>query len=446
MDILRFMKDSIGGAFDPDVLIGHITGFYAQDRELEVSSQSQKAIDVLKNIGLVYSIPESDHPNVLHISVAGYREMQCTLEDDFLIRQRHFSGLVSALRGELRTIRGSDLREWQDSAHQVISDYVGPELASKIQLQALNTEWWDYDECLENIRKEYSCAKPTSFNARPAAGEIALRIQKIALKWDGFTYRGRRILEPSLMHWLEQFTDDEKPFMLRLLEFFLPISASQARDLMTLFHWRIEQSLQKMRPNLLVSAFGSPSKSGSTYARMFQQERKESVWSASFDQLVGHLSNADYDGLVFVDDVIGSGANATELLEDLNIAAGPQLTKTGQHVFLCAMVATEAGLDFVRDRAVRMPFPVEVLHFYTMNKCFDSEAKLFDTDENNEVAKKIAAEKGGKVFADEPLGFRDGQMLVALFDNCPDNTLPIFASVPDHNSELKHWVPLFPRI
>jgi hypothetical protein len=46
---------------------------------------------------------------------------------------------------------------------------------------------------------------------------------------------------------------------------------------------------------------------------------------------------------------------------------------------------------------------------------------------------------GDELWAMHPLGYKDGQLLLSLFHNTPDNTLPVFWA------ESANWQPIFKR-
>ena len=54
---------------------------------------------------------------------------------------------------------------------------------------------------------------------------------------------------------------------------------------------------------------------------------------------------------------------------------------------------------------------------------------------------KVKPTKIPQLAAKHQLGYGDGQLLLGLFHNTPDNTLPIFW----FNEEGKEWYPIFKR-
>ena len=106
---------------------------------------------------------------------------------------------------------------------------------------------------------------------------------------------------------------------------------------MTVIHQRVRRSLvhqvsggERVRRDLLLSSFGKPSKSASSYARMYAQENHVSTQNvAEFAQISQYLSSDDgLKGLVFVDDIIASGQTAIECLDRLERQSGDVLAQT----------------------------------------------------------------------------------------------------------------------
>jgi hypothetical protein len=464
MDLLRLMKDLPGGLFPPDVLISQICSFFPPEYEDALTDSVSAAIIYLQKNNLVYSDPDSTYPDDLILTPTAQLKKLCTSEDSLVTKTRHLSNAVAALRNKLIELQSQldpkefcgGLLEWRDRAAQIISLYAGPKRCAPLsryqpmcsRQDSLILFFDDLEQLqhiLTDIHREYSCAPPHQFAPPKSKQEFDKRLVSVALRWDRFTYQGRPVSAPSISAWINQFESDERSFMLRLVEKFEPISHSSARSRMGFMNWTIAQKLNKKRPYLLISAFGHPGKSGSGYARMFAQERWADVETCTFDEISDYLESSKFDALVFFDDVIGSGDNAEELLGRLSEKYDVVLTQTKIKVIICSMFASVVGLQKARILAQKANFAVDIEALFKVEKCFESDCGVFDSKDDYAKAKDIALKKGLGLRSKHPLGHKGGQMLLAFPDNCPDNTLPIFNAIPSESSELKDWIPLFPR-
>jgi len=149
---------------------------------------------------------------------------------------------------------------------------------------------------------------------------------------------------------------------------------------------------------------------------------------------------------VFIDDICGSGSQARgylgKLVKDLKIV-NPQA-----EVSYFMLFGTEKGVKNVK--ALGIFDRVEAV--FTIDDSFrafsrDSRYYKYVPDRTaikRLFARSVAETKGallvhGTVNETYPLGWADGQLLLALFHNTPDNTLPIFWG------ETSNWFPIFKR-
>lgn len=142
---------------------------------------------------------------------------------------------------------------------------------------------------------------------------------------------------------------------------------------------------------------------------------------------------------IFIDDFCGSGTQASEYLDEIvkNVKAEDNTIE----VSYLTLFATTAGLDVVRK--LRVFNTVEsVFCLDDTFKAFSEDSRYFNNPPDNEIEKvfseKIAREYGSTLEV-EPLGYKNGQLLLGLFHNTPDNSLPIFWS------ETNNWKPIFKR-
>jgi hypothetical protein len=138
----------------------------------------------------------------------------------------------------------------------------------------------------------------------------------------------------------------------------------------------------------------------------------------------------------------GSGAQAeeysAEILEDL------KRLKPDAHVAYLSLFATSEGLRYVRNRT-RFDSADCIFELDESFKCFEAGSRYFQPPVDNidaDFARQMCLKYGRRLFPIHPLGYRNGQLLLGLHHNTPDNTLPIFWG--DESSSIA-WSPIFKR-
>ena len=187
---------------------------------------------------------------------------------------------------------------------------------------------------------------------------------------------------------------------------------------------------ERVRKDLLLSSFGKPSKSASSYARLYAQENHVSSQNvAEFAQIRQCLSSDEsLKGLVFVDDIIASGQTVIECLNRLEQESGDVLARRQIRVFIGSICAFSGGVDAIEQRCRTLTFKVEVEPCDLLtesDRCFSESSTAFTSAGDREKAREIAWMYGKKLVKNAPLGYKDGQLLVVFPDNCPNNSLPI---------------------
>jgi hypothetical protein len=198
---------------------------------------------------------------------------------------------------------------------------------------------------------------------------------------------------------------------------------------------------------------GNPAESGTHLLYYFRQENRlpKRIFVQQHSLLSGPVTDpktvilpTDLKRLVFVDDLCGSGTQARDysrtLLQDIQtVAKRENRSIEFQYLVLFGTedgmkrVATETSYDIVRAVS-------EIDQTY---KTFGSDSRVFrkpmsgiDAKESEKVSRKY----GEELWKDWPVGFDDGQLLLAFHHNVPDNSLPILWFDEDPK-----WRPAFPR-
>lgn len=273
-------------------------------------------------------------------------------------------------------------------------------------------------------------------------------------------YQGKEVTPVNVRAWLNQFEYDntEQRLMFNILQHVKFYGEPLIREKMQGLHQNVQQDIARRgvarpasrrarRTDILLSSFGPPSKSGSSYARLYANENKIAYASEiSFADIPPTLNSNDHvEAIVFVDDIIASGDSTIEYLSELNEKCGELLKEKQVKVFISAICGLYIGIEKLKNAIEKVPFEAEVFvsdDLTKTNQCFSDESEIFPSPQDREKAKGIALEIGKQIEKKIPLGFQDNQLLVVYYDNCPNNTLPILWK--ESTGKIK-WTPLFKR-
>lgn len=157
------------------------------------------------------------------------------------------------------------------------------------------------------------------------------------------------------------------------------------------------------------------------------------------------LTDRSIKRYVFIDDLCGSGTQASIYLRP--IVDSVKKSNPNAVVSYFMLFGTKTGIE--RIQGLRLFDSVDaVFTIDTSFKAFSSDSRYFadlshfaseHAAQLDKDFSKTTAEKYGLPLFDPALGYGDGQLLLGLFHNTPDNTLPIFWS------EENGWEPVFKR-
>jgi len=287
--------------------------------------------------------------------------------------------------------------------------------------------------------------------------------------------------------WLSNFEDldddtreKEKINMLYLLSKFMYFGNSEVRQLLLalyrdLFKYPIIASIRKrngdtrdlhlieaeFKQELNATRFlgvGNPSESGVHLLYYFRQEAKLSkehfintseIFSTNkVDEVIGgisrtylktNLKDSHIKRYIFIDDFCGSGSQAKSYLKE--VVQNIKFENSTAEVSYFMLFGIEKGVESVRS--LNIFDKVEAV--FTVDdtfKAFSPNSRYFKVHIDDQIEKdysKITASKYGKTLFYPPLGHDNCELLIGLFHNTPDNSLPIFWSEKDG------WKPIFKR-
>ncbi|CAN7721473.1 hypothetical protein LJR009_002312 [Bosea sp. LjRoot9] len=291
------------------------------------------------------------------------------------------------------------------------------------------------------------------------------------------TWHGR-ILEPDINRWVAQFTksadvaDDEQLHALYLLGNFIYFGQNEIRELLKSLYrdlyrtpaihtirksngdtadWNVlEKEFHKHQNATRFLGVGNPSESGVHLLYYFRQENNlprtlfihsHQVFSrdTSTDIPTLRLRDEDINTYVFIDDLCGSGTQASDYSKDIVVPL--RKLKPDVRIHYVVLFATTGGLQAIRDLGQYD----NVSAVYELDQSFCSlepESRIFshpNTPFDRDKIKNTCLKHGSSLWATHPLGYKNGQLLLGFNHNTPDNSLPIFWR------ETSTWRPIFKR-
>ena len=270
--------------------------------------------------------------------------------------------------------------------------------------------------------------------------------------------------------WLENFKEEERIFAMFLLSKFMYFDNETIRELMQrvyedlyrrpiIYEIRkankltkdgrlIEDEFKKRLDRTRFLSIGNPSESSAHLLYFFRQEnRLERDLFINAHQLYTHTVNGDLlvaktvvaniDRIVVLDDFCGSGSQATTF--DIEFVVNLKKDKPEIKIDYYSLFAIEKGLKKIKELHYDRADAVFVLD--NSYKCFSTDSRFFSSEEKDikDACNKICSRYGRKLEPRNPLGYKNGQMLLGFHHNTPNNSLPVFWS------EKKSWNPMFKR-
>lgn len=273
-------------------------------------------------------------------------------------------------------------------------------------------------------------------------------------------YRGERISETRLKAWLHQFTDGEHRryaflLMRRLLSegYFRPDAfpglASELRKNVVgspagRFQ-RLDRSGRLSNFYLLQhGALGASATSVlSDYSKQFKVTKTRNVITMEAFAKLCRNDAGETNVALILDNFSGTGdqlsASADELVTILDEQADPLWRDHVVIVVGAALVSSH--IRWQSDNVVSYTAYGRLLP--PSLKAFSPEAEIFEGGNERNRAKDLMETIGRSLVPNAPLGYGGTALLVSTYNNCPNNTLPIFWSTGSFAGA--RWLPLFER-
>ncbi|EOG7789433.1 phosphoribosyltransferase-like protein [Vibrio fluvialis] len=275
-------------------------------------------------------------------------------------------------------------------------------------------------------------------------------LSELVQKWD--LYKGQRIEMAHVRAWLNQFQNNkEKKVAFKLLENISFYGEKVIREKLSVIHEAIRRKVvyshkksQKVRKDILISCFGTASKSGASILRMYASENKVTTHNIhNFDDIKRNIeSNKEINAIVFIDDILATGNSIIEGIEKLKLQCGEIIHERGIVVVIGVICGMSDGYENILSQDFGFEIETVVCDIFpTECKVFSETSEIFREREERQYAQSICTKYGAQLQKMHPLGYQDSQLLVVFKDNCPNNSLPVLWS----SSSRPKWIPLFNR-
>lgn len=301
-----------------------------------------------------------------------------------------------------------------------------------------------------------------------------------------------RALKPQIEEWLSNFTADlDKTYALYLLSRLMYFNSSNMRNLLkalyrdlyrypiiekirrenenTLDENIIETEFKKMLSKTRFLGVGNPSESGVHLLYYFRQENNipkhlfvntDDVSERHSDGTISLRSNfIDAEHFVFIDDLCGSGKQATTDTNVKRCVSDLRALKPMAHISYLMLFGLSDGINHIQNSEL-YDYVQALIELDDSYKCFSNNSRYFINNlYDKTTAQDIAYRYGYELMSDyarslgcdsvkqdqiakkHALGFNNCQLLLSMHHNTPDNTLPIIW----FNEIEGLWNPIFKR-
>ena len=271
-------------------------------------------------------------------------------------------------------------------------------------------------------------------------------------------YRGRQVLVDDLRSWLDQFGDYHRQRLalpvVQSLRFYDQLAV---RSMFRTAHHSIQRDLkesgreyvtvgrQRKKSHILVSYLDGPFKSGAKFGALYVEENE--IFKANAverGRLLEELTRRDdVQAVVFVDDCVGTGKQASAGLGEFITDCSDVVASNGIAVYFVPAVGFDLGLAHIRRSVQRASIKVNVQACEVLmdaDRCFTAKSTVYSDSDTRQAARDLLYEIGSHLEKSHPLGYEGGEALVVFSEGCPNNTLPALWK------DSRNWKPLFPRL
>jgi hypothetical protein len=244
----------------------------------------------------------------------------------------------------------------------------------------------------------------------------------------------------DVLKWLMQFDNEDIDLAVRIVKSLNVIGFDDLNTSLSIAYSKLERAaIDRKSPisrkNTLFAGIGESGKSGAMMGYNFRVINDIPEENFLTDESLKYLEQGCIDNIVLIDDVIGTGDQATEEIKKLTEKITPFGVK---NIFMLTAVGMGIGIKkILKDTKAHVFSAFEYSDLDTA-KNLDS---LFYEGVSHESRIKMQArlEYYGKVASEWPLGYGGIGAFISFYYNTPNISLPLIWS--SRNS----WIPLFKR-
>jgi hypothetical protein len=275
-------------------------------------------------------------------------------------------------------------------------------------------------------------------------------ISNLVKQWD--LYRGQKISDNQVRDWLNQFqSNKEKVIAFELLKSISFYSEAKIREKLSVIHEAIRRKIvfsreksKKVRKDILISCFGTASKSGATTLRMYASENKITTHNIkNFSDIKKTITNdSNISAIVFIDDMLATGGSIISGLGELEKQCGDLISSRNIVVIVGVICGMSDGVENLENETFSFDVESVICDILPVeSKVFSEQSEVFKDESERNFALTVCNKYGTQLQKMHPLGYEDSQLLIVFKDNCPNNSLPILWC----SSNKPKWIPLFHR-
>jgi orotate phosphoribosyltransferase-like protein len=247
----------------------------------------------------------------------------------------------------------------------------------------------------------------------------------------------RNIKLAEIIAWIKNFKPSEIEYAIKIMESIQYYDDNSIRSIIGNLSCKVQAIFGDELKDVLFFPLGNSSaSSGSMYLYQYRKELRLSENNFKQDGFEKYLSKNT--NIVFFDDIIGSGNQATTFFNE-------HLSNKPAKCYYFSLLGLQDGISKINKEA---GFEATIVgEILTDEQMAFSENSCVFTGKERDIIKPICEKYGDQLFKKYPLGYDDTQALIVFPHNTPNNTLPIiWASNDNETSTAKIlWSPLWNR-
>jgi hypothetical protein len=263
-------------------------------------------------------------------------------------------------------------------------------------------------------------------------------IESVVSTWPGDI----EVTVEDVLKWVLQFDDADVGLAMRVIRNLNVVGQRDIdRGLQIAFSKLVRKAVEKGSRitgiNTLYAAIGDVGKSGAMIG--YHLRRNASISEENFlnEDTFAHVVEGHVENIVLLDDVIGTGKQATEAIEELTEAVLPLGVK---NIFVLSVCGMRGAIEEIEEKTKAYTF--SAFEYEGIDTAASLDSAFYDgvAHEERDRLRQRLTDYGRISYAKNPLGFGGLGGLLVLPYNTPNFTLPIIWS------DANQWIPLFRRV